>query len=916
MPGRRRRLVDPPVPDDVDRELRFHLEMRQRELEEEGWDPSEARREALRRFGDGERIREACMAIETTHRRARQRARFTDTLLQDLTFAVRTLARSPGFTAVALATLALGIGINTALFSVVNGVLLRPLDFPQPHQLVTVNERNERGREIPVAWPNFVDWRAGTSSFSGMAAWASASYTVTSEAGAERVAAATVTSDFFPVMGITPVLGRGLAPQDFVEGSAQVAVLSHGLWLRIFGGDPELDRLQIRLGSTPLPVVGVMPPGFAWPQGTEAWIPMVHASQQWSRTAHNWRVVARLREGVSPERGAAEVEAVTRRLRELHAGEIDAVGAVVTDLRTATVGNVSRPLYILLGAGLLVLLVACCNLSSTLLARAATRRREMAIRSALGAGRGRVVRQLLTESLVLTLAGALLGLLVALGLLRVLLALAPPTLPRTGEVGIDIPVLLFTLGLSVATALIFGLVPALSASRGDLRGSLAEGGRGAAGTGRPLTWHLLVGAEVALALVLLAGAGLLTRSFASLLAVDPGFQRDGVLTASVTLPAPSRPATLDDPSSMAAAEAEVLELWSRVLPAASSAPGVGATGFVNYLPLSGMNANGLFIIADDLPPLDGLEMNDMNRIREFLGPLMQRIQGGEPGVGGDAGYRVVGGEYFQAMGIPLLEGRFFSTSDDARTGHVALVNETMARSFWPGESPVGKRILTGGMDRWGAVPTTIVGVVGDVRHGGPAAEPYPEYFLHYLQRPSRGAGATLVFRTEGDPTALVPPVRARLREVAPEVPVTFVTMSDRMARRTAQERFSMAVLGAFAILALLLAAVGIYGVVSYAVARRTREMGIRIALGATPGEVRGLVVRGSMAAVLGGAFVGLALALGLGRWIHSLLHGVSTRDPATLAGVTILLLGAGWLATFIPARQGTRVDPIITMRAE
>lgn len=856
------------------------------------------------------------MAIETTHRRARDRARFTETLLQDLTFAVRTLGRSPGFTAVALVTLALGIGINTALFSVVNGVLLRPLDFPEPHRLVTVNERTESGREIPVAWPNFVDWRASTSSFSGMAAWASGSYTVLNEGGAERVSAATVTNDFFPVMGVAPVLGRALAPADFQEGSEQVAVLSHGLWLRMFGGERELDRLQIRLGSAPLPVVGVMPPGFSWPQGTEAWIPMVNASQQWSRTAHNWRVLARLGEGVALERGAADLEAVTQRLRELHAGEINAAGALVTDLRSATVGNVRRPLYLLLGAALLVLLVACCNLSSTLLARAATRRREVAIRSALGAGRSRVIRQLLTESLVLTLAGALLGVLVALGLLRVLLALAPPTLPRTAGVGIDVPVLLFTLGLSVATALLFGLVPALSASKGDLRGSLAEGGRGAAGTGRPMAWHLLVGAEVALALLLLVGAGLLTRSFAGLLAVDPGFQRDGVLTASLTLPPPSRPVDFDDPSSVAAAEAEVLELWGRVLPAAMSAPGARATGFVNYLPLSGMNANGLFLMADGLPPLDARDMNDMNRVREFLGPLMQRMQGGEPGIGGDAGYRIVGGEYFQAMGIPLLEGRFFTAADDGGTGHVVLVNETMARSFWPGESPVGRRILTGGMDRWGAVPTTIVGVVGDVRHAGPAAEPYPEYFLHYLQRPFRGAGATLVFRTDGDPASLVPPVRARLREVAPEVPVTFVTMNDRMAVRTAQERFSMAVLGGFAILALVLAAVGIYGVVSYAVARRTREMGIRIALGATPGEVRGLVVRGSMAAVVGGAAVGLGLSLGLGRWIQSLLHGVSARDPGTLLVVTALLIGAGWLATFIPARQGTRVDPIITMRAE
>lgn len=906
-PADRRRLVPPSAADDVQRELSFHLEMRERELVAEGWEPGEARREALRRFGDMDRVEEACVEIETERRNSRARARGLDELLQDLRFAVRTLGRNPGFTAVAILTLALGIGLNSAVFSVVNGVLLRPLDHPEPHRLVRVDELSERGNPNPVAWPNFLDWRAGSRSFTGMAAYGASATTLQGEAGAERVVVGRVTEDFFPVMQVTPLLGRTFRPEEMTPGAAPVAVISHALWQRLFGGAPALDGLTLRSGPSLVPVVGVLPEGFDFPFGSEAWIPVDPSMQGDSRTAHNWRVVARLAEGASLASAAAEVDALTRRLREVHGSEMDAAGAGLLPLRDALVGDLRRPLLLLLVAAGLVLLVACCNLSSTLLARAANRRREVAIRTALGASRSRVARQLLTETAVLTFAGAVAGLLLSLVLVRALLALAPANLPRADQVAVDLPVLGFTLGISVLTALLFGLLPAVRTSGWGLRDTMDQGGRGGAGGRGHRVWDLLVGGEVALALLLLVGSGLVVRSFVNLSQVDPGFEPRGVLTVSVNLP-PS--------ASDASADQDVLDRWGRILPALESLPGVESVGLTSALPFTGQGANGLWVAAAAAPPLEGLPLDDPAALWRTLEPLMEQVRGGDLSAGGDAGYRLVGGDYFGAMGIPLREGRTFQPGDRYDAPHVAVINETMARRHWPGESPVGKRFFTGGMDRWGIVPTEIVGVVADVRHFGPAAEPVPEYFVSALQRPARSQSAILVIRSSVPPESLVSAVRTRLSELAPDVPASFLPMEDRLSRFTSQERFSVLILGAFGVLALILAAIGIYGVVSYAVSRRTREMGIRLALGATPGDVRRLVMRGSMAAVGAGLVVGLLVALNLGPWMEDLLHGVGPRDPATLIAVTAVLLLAAWWATFLPARRGTRVDPIITMRAE
>lgn len=835
---------------------------------------------------------------------------------QDLRFAVRTLARSPGFTVVALVTLALGIGANTAIFSVVNGVLLRPLDFPEPHRLFAVDEVGAAGQVMPTAWPNFMDWREGAGSTQGLAAWSASLYTLQGEGTTERIRGATVSEDFFPVLGVRPMLGRTLGPEEVHEGASQVAVISHGLWLRMFGGNAELDGLALRMGGSSLPIVGVMPPGFDYPTGTEAWLPFVQQSTQWSRSAHNWRVVGRLAPGASLPRAAGELSAISVRIREAHGDQANLVDASVRDLRETLVGNARRPLFILLGAAAFVLLVACCNLASTLMARSAGRRREVAIRSALGADRGRVVRQLLTESLLLTGGGALLGLALAVGLVRVILAIAPASLPRTGDVGIDLPVLFFTLVLTVVTALVFGLVPALRSADTDVRGALASGGRAGSAGGGPLAWNLLIGSEVALALVLLVGAGLLGRSFSHLVGVDPGFRAQGVLTAAITLPAAGRQVPMGDLQGWVDIEGEVLANWDRLIPAAASAPGVRRLGLVNHLPFSGQDQNGTFLVADDLPPLPADFARGIDALRTLMDDVMARIRAGDHSAGGNAGYRIVGGDYFDVMGIPLLEGRSFGPQDGEGSAPVAVINEAMARRFWPGESAVGKRFLTGGMDRWGAVPVTVTGVVGNVRHGGPTSDPYPEYFLHYRQRPMAGQSFFMVLEADGDPRGLVPGVRARLREAAPDVPATLTPMSERMAGRTAQERFSMSVLGGFAVLALTLAAVGIYGVVSYAVARRTREMGIRIALGAAPSTVQALVMRGALTWVVAGLGVGLTVALILGRSLESQLHGVTPRDPLTLLSVTTVLGLAAVLAALVPARRSTRVDPLITMKAE
>ena len=867
--------------EDVSREIRAHLDMRAEELEAEGWDPAEAGAEALRRFGDRGAIERVCVRITRSHQRAVSRGRTMGDVWQDVRYAVRGLVRTPGFTAVALVTLALGIGANTAIFSVVNGVLLSPLPYESPDELVAIHERSARGDEWSVAWGNFRDWRSEARSFRAMAAYGAGTTTV--RGGGEPVWAtvATVSEDFWKVFPVRPVAGRLTVPADHREGAGPVVVVSRAFAREVLGGDDVLGR-TVEAWGVRAQVVGVVPSGFAFPPEAEIWTAL--APQGESRTGHNWSVVARLAEGVSADAAGREVDALMRRIAATagadEPSEYLAAGTVTVPLLEELVGSARRPLGILLGAAALVLLVACANLASTLLARGTARAHELAVRSALGARRGRLMSQLLTESAVLALGGAAVGLVVAIGALRVLRAVGSASVPRLENVGVDGTVLAFTLGAALVTALAFGLLPALrSTGRGQAE-ALRSGARGNA----PLqgqVWGVLVATEVALALVLLVGSGLLVRSFVAVLSEDAGFDPGDVALARV---APDNTKYL--------APEDHVRFWEDLLARAGAVPGVAAVGLISSEPLAGFVPNGRV-------SLDG-----------------------DPTKLADAAYVVASAGTFQALDIPLLQGRGFQESDGPDAPHVVLVSRSFARRYWPGEDPVGKQVSGGGMDDYrNADPIvygTVVGVVGDVRYRDLTREGEATVYWHYRQRAGRirGGATLLVEAAGGAPAGLAPAVRATIRRVDPDVAVEPRLMDELVSASVAQRRFLLLVLGGFAGVALILAGVGIYGVVSYAVARRTREMGIRMALGAEPASVRSLVLGRSLRPVFVGLFVGVAGGLGLSRVLRGLLYRVPATDPLTFVAVSGLLLGAAVLATWVPATKGTRVDPITAMQAD
>jgi predicted permease len=800
-----------------------------------------------------------------------------ESLVQDLRYAARKLIHSPGFTVVAVLTLSLGVGATTAIFSVVNGVLLRPLPYPEPDRLVAVSELTRDGEEIPVAGANFQDWRSTSRSFEGLAVHAAGAATVLGGADPIRPEVASVSADFFRVLGTQPLLGRTFSPEEAAPGGPPVLVVSHDFWRNQLGGTRSLAARALQVYGTTYQVIGVMPPGFRFPGETGVWIPET-LKDPGARNAHNWSVVGRVREGVGLDLARTELDGVQRQLKSQFGDEVDGYGVKVVSLQEALVGSAQGPLLLLLSAAALVLLIACANLASTLLARGTARRQEVAVRSALGASRHRLVRQLLTEGMLLAGLGAIGGLVVAVLALRALTVLAPGVaIPRVEEVGVDGWMLACALLASLAAALLFSLLPALRTSSTEMGRDLT-GTRGVAG-GRGVTWNLLVGAEVALALLLLAGAGLLIRSFWEVTRVNTGFSSEGVLTIDLALPETSYP---DDPAVAAFHQSFLAEL--------ESIPGVEAAGIVNLLPLGGANINGGF-----------------------------EIEGRGEG-SGYADYRAASRDYFGAMRIPLRRGRLFDERDAAGAPDAVVINQTLADRYWPGEDPLGKRIRNlsndswvYGEDRW----LTVVGVVGDVRHGGPAAEPSPEVYVNYAQRPFRARYTTAVVRSGLPSATLVPIVRSRLKErFGGTVPAEFQTMDAHVARAVGDRRFTMVVLGAFAAVALVLAAVGIYGVISYRVSQRTREIGVRIALGADPRQVRGMIVRNSMMMVGGGILAGAVCALLLTRVIRSFLFGVDATDPGTLAGVLLLLTGAALLACYLPARRATRVDPMVALRAE
>ena len=805
--------------------------------------------------------------------------------MNDLRYAFRQLRKSPGFTLVAVLTLALGIGANTAIFSVVDAVLFHPLGFKEPTRLMAIWETNEQpgveaNRRNEVAKGNFHDWRAQNQVFEQIAALTYASFNLTGTVQPERVQGAAVSFNYFDTLGVQPAIGGAFRTEEEKPDAPSVAVISYGLWQRSFGGDPYLVGTTRTFNGEQYTIAGIMPRGFAvqFPVNlpVELWTPLRRGSGDDDRIAHYLYVLGRLKKGVSLEQAQAGMNVIARQLRQQYPDNNGASGVNIIPLQQQLVGEVQPYLYVLFAAVGFVLLIACANVANLMLARLTSRRKEIAVRLALGAGRGRLIRQLLTESLLLSVLGGGLGLLLAIWGIDILRSIAPADLPRLSEIALSGPVFCWTLGLLFFTGIISGLAPALQASRPELNSSLQESGRTTDGPHRSRLSRLLVISEIALALLLLMGAGLMIRSSMRLQQVNPGFEARNLLTLNISLPRQKYPETQ-------AANAFFTSLLERI----AQSPGIISVGGVDPLPMSGSDSSSSILIEG-----------------QPIVPQAERASAGD---------RLITPGYFEAMKIPLLEGRALTSQDRAETPPVLVVNDSFARRFFPGQRALGKRIglEDDGKLRW----AEIIGIVGNVKHQKLDAEIKPEMFEPYLQSPRRFM--TLVVRTAGEPTAMVSAIREEVLALDRDQPVFEIqTMVKRVAESVTRSRFVTLLLGIFAALALALAAVGIYGVMAYSVTRRRKEIGIRMALGARRGDVLKLVVREGMTLASIGLTLGLIASFGLTRIIANLLFGIGPTDSLTLASVSLLLGSVAFLACCVPALRASRVDPMITLRAE
>jgi putative ABC transport system permease protein len=809
------------------------------------------------------------------------------TFLQDVRYGFRMLMKRPGFTVVAVVALALGIGANTAIFSVVNAVLLRPLPFKEPERLVAVWETNAKPGTEPnnrneVALSNFLDWRAQNSVFDQLAALTYASVNLTGVAEPERIQSAVVTTNLFQTLGVEPLAGRAFLPEEENVKSPRAVVISHGLWQRRFGADPGVVGRTLTLNGNPTTVVGIMPQDFQlqFPisMAVDMWLPMrIDGAAAPDRRYHYLYVLGRMKPGVSTEQAQSGMSAIVGQLQQQYPETNADKGANVIPLHKQLVGNVEPYLYVLFGAVGFVLLIACANVANLLLARTSARQKEVAIRTALGASRLRLVRQLLTESVMLAVVGGLLGLLLAYWGIDLLIALSPGDVPRLGEIGLHGPVFAWTLLVSLLTGMLFGLAPALQASKPDLNEALKEsGGRSTGGLKSSRLRNLLVVSEVALSLVLLIGAGLMIRSFVALQRTSPGFETKNLLTMNISLPR----------QKYKERQQSVLffnQLFERI----RAVPGVRAVGGIDPLPLSESDGTTSFVVEG--------------------GPALAMAE--RPEVGG----RTITPDYFKAMGIPLLKGRFLTEQDREETPRALVINEALARKYWPGEEALGKRLGFDEADK--QVWWEVVGVVANVKHQRLDREAKPEVYFPFQQYPQNFL--SLVVRTTQDPSGMTSAIRSQVLALDPDQPVFDIkTMDERLSKSVSQSRFIMLLLAAFSGLALALSAVGVYGVMAYTVAQRTHEIGIRVALGAQAKDVLRLVLGQGMRLTLIGVGVGLMAALLLTRVMASLLYGVTATDPLTFIAVAALLSAVALLACFIPARRALKVDPMVALRYE
>jgi putative ABC transport system permease protein len=814
-------------------------------------------------------------------------------LWQDFNYGLRQLRKNPGTTAIMVFTLALAIGATTAIFSVVYGVLLRPLPYADSNRIMAVFEVSSQGRPNRLADPNFDDFRDQNRSFQTIAKYNDDIASVSGASQPTRTAIAAVSPDFLRVFGIQPILGRDFSASDAKKGAGPTVLVSYGYWRQHLGSPSDLTQSHLKIEGTIHSVIGVLPAGFQFPAEVELWIPSDLGGENTSRTSHNYSAVGRLRDGVTVAQANTDISAIARRIHETSSEQGDYLlkDGMVLPLQDSITGTARSPLLILLGAVGFLLLVACANVANLLLAQASVRGRELAIRSALGAARGRLIRQFLTEAFLLSLVGGGLGVLGAFGGVAGLVALAPQNLPRLESVSISIPVLGFALLLSTFVAGGLGAFTAARATAGDPREGLAEGGRGQAGSqGSQRVGQVVVAAQIAITLVLVIGAGLLGRSLMKVLEVNPGFRVDKIVAMDVSLP------WVEDPKAKASQGIFFANLIDRL----KQIPGVRKVGATSVLPMvEGGLPDGMFLL---------MTQNEVPKTMDGFGALFQQKERL-----GSADFCVATDGYFQALGIPLMRGRIFDERDGADAPQVAVISESLARDRWPKQDPIGHTIEFGNMD--GDLRLlTIVGIVGDTHEYGLDAPPRPTVYVNLFQRPR--SAITLTMLSDADTGSVSSAARGILQELDPEIPVKFQTFSQVYSASLGSRRFNVVLIGFFGLTALLLATAGVFGVMAYSVSRRTREIGVRIALGAVSGDVLKMVLGQGLRTIFIGVAFGIAGALALTRFVGALLFGVTATDPVTFGGVTLLLVGAGLLACYIPARRATRVDPLVALRYE
>jgi putative ABC transport system permease protein len=869
---------------DLDQEVHAHLQLLTAENIRAGMPPLEAQRAARIELGGIEQVKEQV--------REERLGTWLRSVFSDCRYGLRQLRKNPGATAVMVFTLALAIGATTAIFSVVYGVLLRPLPYTDSSRIMAIFEVNSKGGWSHLADPNFDDFRDQNRSFQAIAKYSANTASVSGASQPTRTMVASISPDFLKVFGVQPVVGRDFSAGDGKKGAAPTVLVSHEYWTQYLGSSPDLAQSHLKIGGAVYSVIGVLPAGFHFPPDVSLWLPADLEGENPSRTSHNYFAVGRLRDGVNVELANRDISAIARRINDTSSEQGDYLlkDGIVVPLQESITRNARPALLILLGAVGFLLLVACANVANLRLAQASVRERELAIRSALGAARARLIRQFLTEAFLLSLAGGSLGVLGALFGVAGLIAVAPQNLPRLDSVSISIPVLAFAFLLSTAVAAGLGAFTAARATSADPRKNLAEGGRGQAGAqGSQRVGRVIVAAQIAITLVLVVGAGLLGRSLKKVLEVNPGFRVDQVVTMDVSLP------WVED----AKAKSGQAIFFSNLIDRLKQVPGVRKVGATSGLPMDGGLPDGMFLL---------MSQNEIPKTLEGFGPLFQQKERI-----GNADFCVATDGYFQVLGIPLIRGRIFDQRDGADSPHVAVISESLARERWPNQDPIGHTIEFGNMD--GDLRLlTIAGIVGDTHEYGLDAPPRPTVYVNLFQRPR--AAVTITMLSDADTHLVTSAARGILQDLNPEIPSRFRTFSQVYSASLGSRRFNVILIGFFGIVALLLAVAGVFGVMAYSVSRRTREIGVRVALGAGSGDVLRMVLSQGLRTIFIGVAIGIIGSLALTHTVESLLFGVTATDPLTFAGVTLLLVAAALLACFIPARRATKVDPMVALRYE